>query len=168
MDGWRKACLESLLQSLRSANPTQPSVFPPLPIGTSEPVQRLAATPTLTSLRWAETFVSVRAASVGEGEGPATCFQPTNDSCRDNSLGLVFSPGAPVGVEGGEGGGWSNSWGCLIPEGAGGLMLHNSDGRNAALKGEALLFPTRANKSDGLRWRLLLWIYMKVNSMLNN
>lgn len=35
-----------------------------------------------------------------------------------------------------------------IPGGAGGLILHHTDGRNAALKGEALLFPTAANTRD--------------------
>lgn len=54
-----------------------------------------------------------------------------------------LNPGAPGGAA--EGG--SNSWACLIPEDAGGLILHNTDGRNDTLKEEALLFPTTANRS---------------------
>lgn len=44
---------------------------------------------------------------------------------------------------------WSNSRACLNPGGAGGLKLHNSDGRNAALKRRGAFVP---NKSKQKPW----------------
>lgn len=82
---------------------------------------------------------------MGGGEGAAASFQPTSGACRENSPGLVFNPGAPAG----EGCRWSNSRACLIPEGAGGLILHKQWWEECSSQRRAAFVP---NKSKQKRW----------------